>query len=27
MDKPFRGQVLATSDAYELVYSGLMKTR
>jgi hypothetical protein len=27
MDKPFRGQVLATSDAYELVYNGLMKAR
>jgi hypothetical protein len=27
MDKPFRGQVLATSDAYELVYDGLMKAR
>jgi Protein of unknown function (DUF4239) len=27
MDKPFRGQVLATSDAYELVYNGLMKVR
>jgi len=27
MDKPFRGDVLATSDAYELVYHGLMKAR
>ncbi|WP_372785743.1 hypothetical protein [Phenylobacterium sp.] len=27
MDKPFRGDVLATSDAYELVYNGLMQAR
>lgn len=27
MDKPFRGDVLAGSDAYELVYKGLMEAR
>jgi hypothetical protein len=27
MDKPFRGQVLASSDAYQLVYDGLMRAR
>lgn len=27
MDRPFRGQVLANSDAYELVYNGLMNAR
>jgi hypothetical protein len=27
MDKPFRGEGLATSDPFELVYTGLMKAR
>jgi hypothetical protein len=27
MDRPFRGDVLASSDAYELVYAGLMSAR